>query len=173
MVEKKLWIQLKRLDLKDIEPVASSAECLDIGKEQSADAIRHILKSHFNIYNEDLILRLRNHNGSLVPVNRKLVTNSRDEPYVLEIVRVYQHSHPLEWSPYRAPYDEAIKKQIKEITTRIEKLEESVPELHHRRFAKINAEMVDLDQKLGFINKRINEADSTHWRGMFKRNPLW
>ena len=44
--------------------------------------------------------------------------------------------------------------------------------------AKYNAvmysqEMNDLDKKLGFLNKRLHEADGTQWKGMFKKNPMW
>ena len=34
-------------------------------------------------------------------------------------------------------------------------------------------EVEDLNNKLMFLNKRLAEAEQSHWEGMFKRPPLW
>ena len=34
-------------------------------------------------------------------------------------------------------------------------------------------EMKSVEQMLEFLTKRLKDAETAHWRGMFKKNPLW
>ncbi|KAJ8359933.1 hypothetical protein SKAU_G00164580 [Synaphobranchus kaupii] len=69
--------------------------------------------------------------------------------------------------------NKSVKTRLQSIVRRIERLEELVPQIKLRHHEKVNQEIKLLNQKLVFLNKRMQMADSHCWRGMFVRPPLW
>ncbi|XP_064411410.1 uncharacterized protein SI:ZFOS-1056E6.1 [Latimeria chalumnae] len=94
-------------------------------------------------------------------------------PYILEVVKTFQHVVPKTRTVAMTVINKSLKNRLQSITKRIERLEELVPEIKLRHQEKINQEMELLNQKLKFLNQRMQMADSHSWKGMFKRPPLW
>ncbi|XP_046345844.2 uncharacterized protein LOC124126445 [Haliotis rufescens] len=168
---KTIWVVVKRFDEDD--DIDSNAVSMNINDNEDTETVRLALKKAFCISDPDLILKLRNTRGSLIPINSRIEANTSEVPYVLEVVRLYQNVMPCERSVQLSSYSDAVKTKLSEITIRLQALETATPELNNRRSEKIKAEMGELDQKIEFLKKRINDADSAHWRGMFKKNPMW
>ncbi|XP_033740196.1 uncharacterized protein LOC117327364 isoform X1 [Pecten maximus] len=169
---RKIWVELKRLDLED-SPEYKVTQSIQIREDYGSDEIRSIIKETFQLHDDDMVLKLRNHRGSLMPISCNIASNSKSVPYSLEVVHKYQNVKPKARSVKRDRYNETMKRKITEILARIEKLENATPELRERQNKIITTEMEELEKKLGFLTKRFHEADNTTWKGMFKKNPFW
>ncbi|XP_069135271.1 uncharacterized protein [Argopecten irradians] len=169
---RKIWVELKRLDPED-SPEYKVTQSIQIREDYGSEEIRSIIKETFQLDDDNMVLKLRNHRGSLMPINCNIASNSKSVPYSLEVVHKYQNVKPKARSVKRDRYNETMKKKIAEILDRIEKLENATPELRQRQNKIITTEMEELEKKLGFLTKRFHEADNTTWKGMFKKNPLW
>ncbi|KAM7426010.1 hypothetical protein ABFA07_011551 [Porites harrisoni] len=119
------------------------------------------------------VLKLRNGRGSLIPLSRRTPENTVTSPYVLEVCKRHSSVKP---SPRRADvpsYNETYKRKLQLFGKRISKLEETIPKLSHLRDAKLSSEMKHLEQRLSFLNSKLQEAESRQWKGMFTKHPLW
>lgn len=119
------------------------------------------------------VLKLRNGRGSLIPLSRRTPENTVTSPYILEVCRRYSSVKP---SPRRIDvpsYNETYQRKLTIFTKRISRLEETLPQLSLLRDAKLSAEVKTLEQRLMFLNSKLQEADSRQWKGMFTKHPLW
>ncbi|KAL4232846.1 hypothetical protein ACF0H5_007533 [Mactra antiquata] len=169
---KKIWIAVKRTDLGEDD--TSSLHCIDILENQSGQQIKHsILKSCNLCHNDPIVVKLRNHRGSLMPITWNIPANNLSKPYILEVVQVHQNVKARPRSVKIKNFNEATKEKISDIIKRIEKLEGAAPELKDKRNDRINKEMKEVEQMLEFLAKRMQDAETVKWKGMFKKNPLW
>ncbi|KAG7462943.1 hypothetical protein MATL_G00190120 [Megalops atlanticus] len=167
----KAWIALKRLDLNDKRITALREVPIPRGVESAT--VRQIISSSFGLNSLHVILKIRNNRGSLIPLNSSIPVNSKHTPYVLEVVKFFQHVVPRPRIIATSVINRSMKTRLQSIVKRIERLEELVPQIKLRHREKINQEIKLLSQKLIFLNKRMQMADSHCWRGMFIRPPLW
>lgn len=136
--------------------------------------MRKMLLDAAGAHDDDrLVLKLRNHRGSLIPTNNNLLTNSRTAPYVLELVEQYKHVHPMDKTIKCSHYDEGVKTTLLALQSRLEDLQKCIPELDCHRQQTVQQDIQDLERKIQFLNKRFDEAEHIHWKGMFKKQPLW
>lgn len=172
---KKIWIEIKRLDLHENHLFPKNVCLVEINENEGSEEINRKLRETFHIEEPDLVLKLRNHRKSLIPINSNIAANSKSVPYKLEVVRKYQNVTPIPRTLESPAQKEIaiVKKKYIELVSRIEKLEANLPELDKKRQNRIISEVEILQQKLDFLNKRLNEADQLKWKGMFKKNPLW
>ncbi|XP_078678859.1 uncharacterized protein LOC144914634 [Branchiostoma floridae x Branchiostoma belcheri] len=168
----RLWFSVQRLDLYDDSPVSPPLEVF-IPKDADSHVVRTILRENFELNQPDLVIKLRNNRGSLIPINREIPPNSKHRPYALEVCRRYQHVSAEPRSVVMPSYYHTIRARLQQLGGRIDRLEHIAPELRIRRTARLEAEMDELDQKLRFLNTRLQEAERYQWQGMFKRHPLW
>ncbi|XP_066284703.1 uncharacterized protein [Branchiostoma lanceolatum] len=168
----RLWFSVQRLDLCDDGPVCPPLEVF-IPKDADSRDVRRILREKLELNQPDLVMKLRNNRGSLIPINREVPPNSRHRPYALEVCRQYQHVSAEPRSVVMPSYYHTIRARVQQLGGRIDRLEHIAPELRNRRNARLEAEMDELDQKLRFLNTRLREAERYQWQGMFKRHPLW
>ncbi|XP_046582723.1 uncharacterized protein LOC124290080 [Haliotis rubra] len=147
---KKIWVVVKRFDVDD--EIADSdhgdAASMDINDNEDTEMVRLALRNTFSISDPDLILKLRNTRGSLIPINSRIEANSNDVPYVLEVVRLYQNVMPCERSVQLSRYRDTVRTKLSEITMRLQALETATPELNNRRSEKIKAEMGSWTRRL-------------------------
>ncbi|XP_061084879.1 phenazine biosynthesis-like domain-containing protein [Conger conger] len=146
---------------------------IPIQRDFESANVRQIICSSFGLNGAHVILKIRNSRGSLIPLNSSIPANSKHAPYVLEVVKIFQHVVPRPCINATTVICKNIKTRLQSIVRRIEKLEELVPQsklIHHE---KLNQEIKLLSQKLVFLNKRMQMADSQCWGGMFVRPPLW
>ncbi|XP_066553144.1 uncharacterized protein LOC136719201 isoform X2 [Amia ocellicauda] len=162
------WMALKRLDLND-DRISALRE---VPIPRGADTATIVFHS-FGLNNAAVALKIRNTNGSLIPLNSILPGNNKHVPYVLEVVKIFQHIVPMPRTIALTVINKSMKTRLHSIVRRIERLEELVPEIKLRYPEKIKQEMELLSQKLIFLNKRMQTADAHSWRGMFTRPPLW
>ncbi|XP_062912063.1 uncharacterized protein si:zfos-1056e6.1 isoform X4 [Mobula hypostoma] len=87
----RIWIALKRLDLNDDEVTIIK----DVWISQGLDAFaaKQVLFHSFGLDNGVFVLKLRNSQGYLIPINSELNINSKQKPYVLEVVKLFQHGN--------------------------------------------------------------------------------
>ncbi|KAJ8250452.1 hypothetical protein COCON_G00223740 [Conger conger] len=162
---------LSLLDLNDGRITALRE--IPIQRDFESANVRQIICSSFGLNGAHVILKIRNSRGSLIPLNSSIPANSKHAPYVLEVVKIFQHVVPRPCINATTVICKNIKTRLQSIVRRIEKLEELVPQsklIHHE---KLNQEIKLLSQKLVFLNKRMQMADSQCWGGMFVRPPLW
>ncbi|CAG2203114.1 unnamed protein product [Mytilus edulis] len=150
---KKIWIEIKRLYLHENQPFPESVCLVEINENEGSEEVNRKLRETFHIDDLDLVLKLRNHRKSLIPIN--ITPKRRTIESVAQKETV------------------SIKKKYMELVNRIQKLEASLPELDKKRHNRIIVEVESLEQKLDFLSKRLNETDQVKWKGMFKKNPLW
>ncbi|XP_050392986.2 uncharacterized protein LOC126811423 [Patella vulgata] len=172
---KAIWFEIHRLYQTDAgnSPKKTEVKNIEVNEDDIGEEIRQKIRSDLGLDDQGLIIKVRNERGSLIPINKRLESNSQENPYKLEIVRRHQNIAPLSRSVKLESYNETMKLKLVDIITRIEKLESSCPQLQSKRDEKVHAELEDIDRKLNFLNKRIAEADDANWTGMFRKNPLW
>ncbi|XP_025099568.1 uncharacterized protein LOC112567186 [Pomacea canaliculata] len=171
MADKRVWMLVHRLD--HAEDPRSNLLCLEIREGETVKEVSKKVTRDLNLPKTGIILQLRNQRGSLIPLNGRLEENSKDVPYTLDILHEYQRVHPKPRSVKTNTYTATILRQIKEISKRISRLEESIPELKVKREEKMKQEVDELERKLSFLKKRLSEADKTQWTGIIKKSPLW
>ncbi|XP_072363839.1 uncharacterized protein [Scyliorhinus torazame] len=145
-----IWIALRRLDLNDEEVPIVKDVC--IGRGLDMTATKQVLLNSFGIEDATLVLKLRNSRGSLVPMNGELNVNSKQSPYILEVTKLFQHVVPKTRTDVMTVINKGLKNRLQSIMKR---------------------EIELLNQKLRFLNQRMEIAESHSWKGMFKRQPLW
>ncbi|KAM3876939.1 uncharacterized protein ACN63O_011633 [Diretmus argenteus] len=118
-------------------------------------------------------LQIRNHRGCLIPLNSSLPANSKHMPYVLEVAKIFQHVHPKPRIIAMTVINKSMKTRLQTIDRRIQRLEDLLPQIKLRHHEKLNQEIESLNQKLRFLHKRMQVADSHGWRGVLTRAPLW
>ncbi|XP_052808500.1 uncharacterized protein LOC128237208 [Mya arenaria] len=170
--QKKIWIRLKRKDIG--EENCSGVFCVEISFGQSSQEIKEEISSTCSLCDlKNVVYKLRNHRGSLVPLTWNLAANSSSRPYLLEIVRVHQNIKPKPRSITIKSVNDTVKEKLTDIMSRIEKLENASPALKEKRNDKIDMEMKKVEQTLEFLDRRMHDAENVSWKGMFKKNPLW
>ncbi|KAG5831246.1 phenazine biosynthesis-like domain-containing protein isoform X1 [Anguilla anguilla] len=145
----------------------------EISIQRESATVRQTICGSFGLNAAHVILKVRNSRGSLIPLNSSIPANSKHAPYVLEVVKIFQHVVPRPCINDTTVINKSMKTRLQSIVRRIERLEELVPQIKLRRHEKVNQEIKLLSQKLVFLNKRMQMADSHCWSGMFVRPPLW
>ncbi|CAJ1049026.1 uncharacterized protein si:zfos-1056e6.1 [Xyrichtys novacula] len=166
-----VWIALRRLDMNDDRVVALRE--VSIPPSAEGPMIIQIITSTFGLNSSDVILKIRNHHGCLIPLNNLIPANSKHMPYVLEVVKVFQHVRPKPRTIPTTVLNRSMKTRLQTIDRRIQRLGELLPQIKLRHNEKLNQEIDCLNQKLRFLHKRMQVADSRSWKGVLIRAPLW
>ncbi|XP_033840412.1 uncharacterized protein si:zfos-1056e6.1 isoform X2 [Periophthalmus magnuspinnatus] len=167
----KIWTALKRLDKNDNRVVALREVLIPPGSDLAA--VIQIFTSTFRLNSPDLILKIRNHRGFLIPLNGSVPVNSKHKPYVLEVTSIFQHVTVKARTIPMTVINKSMKTRLHIIDRRIQRLEELLPQIKQRHNEKLTQEIECLTQKLNFLHKRMQIADSHTWKGMLTRAPLW
>ncbi|XP_069014838.1 uncharacterized protein [Embiotoca jacksoni] len=157
----KVWIALRRLDKNDERVVALREVSINAGAEVTM--IIQIINSTFGLSSSNIILKIRNHRGHLMPLNSSIPANSKHIPYVLEVAKIFQHA---------AQEGERGGGSSRNVV-QIHRLDNLLPQIKLRHDEKLTQEIECLSQKLRFLHKRMQVADSHSWKGMLTRAPLW
>ncbi|KAM3624810.1 uncharacterized protein V6R79_001865 [Siganus canaliculatus] len=135
--------------------------------------IIQIISTTFGLDSTNAIFKIRNHGGCLIPLNDSIPANSKHMPYVLEIAKIFQHVQPKPRNLPMTVINKSMRTRLQAIDRRIQRLEELLPQIKLRRNEKLNQEIECLNQKLKFLHKRMQVADSRNWKGFLTRAPLW
>ncbi|XP_068703373.1 uncharacterized protein [Montipora capricornis] len=125
-----------------------------------------------SVFEKGNILKLRNGRGSLIPLSRRTPENTVTSPYILEVCERHSSVNPTPRKVFPS-YNEAYQRKLKLFSKRISKLEDTMPKLSNLRDARVSAAVKDLEERLRFLNSKLEEADSRQWKGMFTKHPLW
>ncbi|XP_053358919.1 uncharacterized protein si:zfos-1056e6.1 isoform X2 [Clarias gariepinus] len=155
-----VWFALKRLDLNDHGVVALREVHIPRGTKMTT--VRQIVAHSFRLDLAKVTLKVRNSHGFLIPLNGYIPVNTKQMPYVLEVARYFQHV-----------INKSLKSRVQSIVKRIERLEELLPQIKQKQNEILVKDIELLNQKLIFLHKRMQMAESYSWEGMFKRAPLW
>ncbi|KAE8297263.1 hypothetical protein D5F01_LYC03879 [Larimichthys crocea] len=167
----KTWIALRRLDKNDDRVVALRE--VSILPAAEVNMVIQIIKTTFGLNTSDIILKIRNHRGCLIPLNSSIPANSKHIPYVLEVAKIFQHVRPKPRNLPMTVINKSMKTRLQTIDKRIQRLEELLPQIKLRRTEKLSQEIECLNQKLRFLYKKMQVADSRSWNGVLTRAPLW
>ncbi|XP_059213629.1 uncharacterized protein si:zfos-1056e6.1 isoform X2 [Centropristis striata] len=167
----KAWIALKRLDKNDDRVVALRE--VSIPAAADVTMMTQIITTTFGLNSSEVIFKIRNHRGCLIPLNSSIPANSKHVPYVLEVVKTFQHVCPKPRTVPMTVINKSMKTRLQTIDRRIQRLEELLPQIKLRRNEKLSQEIDSLNQKLRFLHKRMQVAESHHWKGVLTRAPLW
>ncbi|XP_077420093.1 uncharacterized protein LOC144050582 [Vanacampus margaritifer] len=167
----KAWVALRRLDKNDDRVVALR----EVSIPQAADmsSIVQIIATSFSLNSSDVVFKIRNQRGCLIPLNSSIPENSKHMPYLLEVAKIFQHVRPNPKSIPMTVINKGMKTRLHSVDMRIQRLEELLPQIKLRRDEKLSQEIECLNQKLMFLHKRMQVADSLTWKGMLARPPLW
>ncbi|XP_014665775.1 PREDICTED: uncharacterized protein LOC106807825 isoform X2 [Priapulus caudatus] len=153
---KTYWIALKPEYITDGDGESGSGELVmrSVVLHPGCDShfVQQYVRDAFNLNEDNLVLKLRNTRGCLVPINSEITPNEKSSPYILEVCNTYQHIKPIPRTLQTSNYNHTLHNKLQNLLTR---------------------EMQELERKLDFLNSRMRQADSSKWKGMFKRNPLW
>ncbi|XP_076012289.1 uncharacterized protein LOC143004967 [Genypterus blacodes] len=167
----KVWLALRRLDKNDTRVVALRE--VSIPPAAEATMVREIITNAFGLKSADVILKIRNHHGRLFPLNSCIPANSKHMPYVLEVANIFQHVHPKPRIIPMIVMNKNMNTRLQTIDRRIQRLEDLLPQIKLRHNEKLSQEIECLNQKLRFLYKRMQVADSHSWKGVLTRAPLW
>ncbi|XP_051868984.1 uncharacterized protein si:zfos-1056e6.1 isoform X3 [Pristis pectinata] len=149
----RIWIALKRLDLNDDEVTVVK----DVWILQGLDTVaaKQVLKSQvlfhsFGLEDGIFVLKLRNSQGSLIPINSELNINSKQSPYVLEVVKLFQHVVPKPRTAALTVINKGLKNRLQSIMKR---------------------EMGLLNQKLHFLDQRMQQTEEESGQVLEIRRP--
>ncbi|PIK61250.1 hypothetical protein BSL78_01809 [Apostichopus japonicus] len=146
---------------------------IELPREASTIEAQNALRRQLKIKDKKLVLKLRNHRKSLIPINCHILQNTKFQPYTLEVMKRFQNVKPVQRSVPSNGYNDMIKQRLEILLKRIEALEEIVPEMKQNRGKKMQKEMEGIDVNLQFIGQRIRESENHKWQGMFTKHPLW
>ncbi|XP_058652310.1 uncharacterized protein si:zfos-1056e6.1 isoform X3 [Onychostoma macrolepis] len=139
----------------------------------SRGLISMILAHSFRLDTSQTILKIRNNRGCLIPLNSCMPPNSKQMPYVLEVAKNYQHVNPRPRSIPMTVINKTLKSRLLSIVKRIERLEELFPQIKLKHRERLTKDIELLNQKLVFLHKRMQMAESYCWEGTLRRAPLW
>ncbi|KAK2896408.1 hypothetical protein QQF64_006132 [Cirrhinus molitorella] len=166
-----VWIALKRLDLNDNRVTALREVPIPSGAKVTS--IKQILAHSFRLDTSQIILKIRNNRGCLIPLNCCMPPNCKQMPYVLEVAKNYQHVKPRPRSIPMTIINKTLKLRLQSVVKRIERLEELLPQIKLKHHEKMTKDIELLNQKLVFLHKRMQMAESYCWEGMLRKAPLW
>ncbi|XP_057715656.1 uncharacterized protein si:zfos-1056e6.1 isoform X3 [Corythoichthys intestinalis] len=132
----KIWVALRRLDKNDDRVVALREVSIPQGADMSS--IVQIIATTFGLTSSDVIFKIRNQRGCLIPLNSSLSANSKHMPYLLEVAKIFQHVHPNPKSIPMTVINKSIKTRLHAIDKRIQRLEELLPQIELRRHEKLS-----------------------------------
>nr|XP_046239356.1 uncharacterized protein si:zfos-1056e6.1 isoform X2 [Scatophagus argus] len=135
--------------------------------------ITQIITTTFGLNSSDVVLKIRNHQGRLIPLSNSIPVNNKHMPYVLEVTKIFQHVCPKPRTIPMTVINNSMKTRLQTIDRRIQRLEELLPHIKLRRNEKLSQEIECLNQKLRFLHRRMQMADSHSWKGVLTRAPLW
>ncbi|XP_061558047.1 uncharacterized protein si:zfos-1056e6.1 isoform X1 [Phycodurus eques] len=167
----KVWVALRRLDKNDDRVVALRE--VSIPHVADMSSIVQIIATSFGLNSSDVIFKIRNQQGFLIPLNSSIPANSKQMPYLLEVAKIFQHVRPNPKSTPMTVINKSMKTRLQTVDKRIQRLEERLPQIKLKRNEKLSQEIECLNQKLMFLHKRMQVADSLTWKGMLARPPLW
>lgn len=170
---KTIWFLVRRFDLADLQKPPVMVHEVRISDNCSSFVMLQAIRKELNLLEPNIVLKLKNHAGSLIIPKGSIEANTKSTPYPLEVARVHQSIKPKEKSVVFPEYTEVLKTTLQGFVTRIERIESELPEMNNKRQYKIEREMQELDRKLSFLERRFNDAEQTKWQGMLKKNPLW
>ncbi|XP_077977803.1 uncharacterized protein LOC144433373 [Glandiceps talaboti] len=171
---KKIWLVTNRLDEgEEVDLEHQPPIPITVAEDVESDYIQQVFRETLSLNDANLVLKLRNSRGSLIPINCHIQPNTKLVPYVLEVVKRYQHVQPKPKTVNIPNYNDSMRGKLSNIVKRLDKLEELIPELRNTRNEKIKKEMEELNEKMRFLNQRMQQAESQKWKGMFKKHPLW
>ncbi|XP_056617235.1 uncharacterized protein si:zfos-1056e6.1 isoform X1 [Triplophysa dalaica] len=166
-----VWIALKRLDLN--ESRATALREVHMPSDANVATVTQILAHSFRLDESQTTFKIRNSHGCLIPLNCRMPANSKQMPYVLEVAKNFQNVNPRPRSIPMNVINKTIKPQLQSILKRIERLEDLLPKVKQKHHEKISTDIEFLNQKLLFLHKRMQTAESYCWEGMLRRAPLW
>ncbi|KAM9477455.1 uncharacterized protein Hap1MRO34_010267 [Clarias gariepinus] len=166
-----VWFALKRLDLNDHGVVALREVHIPRGTKMTT--VRQIVAHSFRLDLAKVTLKVRNSHGFLIPLNGYIPVNTKQMPYVLEVARYFQHVNAKPRNVAMTVINKSLKSRVQSIVKRIERLEELLPQIKQKQNEILVKDIELLNQKLIFLHKRMQMAESYSWEGMFKRAPLW
>ncbi|XP_036429646.1 uncharacterized protein si:zfos-1056e6.1 [Colossoma macropomum] len=166
-----VWVALKRLDLNDDRVTALREVHIPRGTKMTT--VRQILAHSFRLDVAEVTFKIRNSRGFLIPLNSCIPANSKQMPYVLEVAKYFQHVNARPRSIAMTVIHRSLKSRLQGIVRRIERLEELLPQIKQKQHDKMIKDIDLLNQKLIFLHKRMQMAESCCWEGMFRRAPLW
>ncbi|KAK7913130.1 hypothetical protein WMY93_013341 [Mugilogobius chulae] len=166
----KVWAALKRHDKNDDRVVALREVLIPPGADLAT--VVQIFTNTFRLNSPNLVLKLRNHRGFLIPLNGSVPVNSKHKPYILEVTNIFQHVAVKPRTIPMTVINKSMKTRLHIIDRRIQRLEELLPQIKHKHNEKLTQEIECLTQKLNFLHKRMQIADSHTWKGMLTE-PLY
>ncbi|XP_046732573.1 uncharacterized protein si:zfos-1056e6.1 isoform X2 [Silurus meridionalis] len=167
-----VWIALKRLDLNDDRVIALREVHIPRGTKITT-IVAHSFRLDVDQVTFKVLTIIRNNQGFLIPLNGCIPLNAKQMPHVLEVSKYYQHVNANPRNIAMTVINKSLKSRLQSIVRRIERLEDLLPQIKQKQNEQMIKDIELLNQKLKFLHKRMQMAESYCWEGMFKRAPLW
>ncbi|XP_038135580.1 uncharacterized protein si:zfos-1056e6.1 isoform X2 [Cyprinodon tularosa] len=135
--------------------------------------IKQIITDTFGLNSPDVVLKMRNHRGHLIPLNGSIPANSKHTAHVLEVTRFFQHVRPKPRTIPMTVINRSMKTRLQAVERRIQRLNDLLPQIKLQHNEKLMQEIECLNQKLRFLYRKMQVADSHSWKGALIRAPLW
>eukprot|EP00128_Syssomonas_multiformis_P015098 Colp12_sorted_trinity150504_noHs@22117 len=124
---------------------------------------------------KEYVIKLRNHRGSIIPINTNIPYNSPDDRFTLEVTHPFENVTPL--PPMRkneSTPDKDIQAMVNNFLERLAELETKASGDYVEKVKeKTKQELKNITQRLDLVEQKLEGAEKLDWQGTFKRHPLW
>ncbi|XP_063241520.1 uncharacterized protein LOC134541782 [Bacillus rossius redtenbacheri] len=166
------WVLLKREDLVDLSKEAAPVTgpvSIQLKKDMSFEDLRAEVRRWLGLPADSTnLIKLRLKDRTFVPLSYLLAGNTEDEPFLMEITKVHQHAL-ASGRPLPKVYKEAVEFKMQNLLQRIQRLEAAVPGLRSRREANIERAVAEMDSRVQFLDRRIDELAPPEWRELLQK----
>nr|CAD7404983.1 unnamed protein product [Timema poppensis] len=146
------------------EPLPSTpAVCVTLHKDSDFKEIQSEIRKYLGLQeNGQELIKLRTKNGILVPLSYILAGSSENDPYIIEVLRLYQHA--LANGTIPQVVKDTVKHRFENLEKRVQHLEATIPDLKSLRMSNIERVAEQLNYKLHFLNRRIDDLAPEDWK---------
>ncbi|KAK5650263.1 hypothetical protein RI129_001292 [Pyrocoelia pectoralis] len=154
-------IKIRRFDLN--ENPEFEVNQMDINPQLDYDGLKQHLYSYFGLNeDDDKVIKIRNHNLVLVPLTNLTEANSSDNFFVIDVAKIQDTTRST--ANLQDAYLDAVRQKIKNMESRVAKVESLMPQIQLRRQAHMEETVQNMSTRVAFLNKRIDDLTPPQWK---------
>ncbi|XP_031332791.1 uncharacterized protein LOC116163755 isoform X2 [Photinus pyralis] len=154
----RIFIHYAHLDKPEFE-----VKQIDINPNLDYNSLRQFLYSYFGLKEEDdKVIKIRNQNLILVPLTNLTEVNSSDNFFIIDIAKIQDTTRST--VNLQDAYLDAVRQKIKNMESRVAKVESLMPQIQLRRQAHMEETVQNMSTRVAFLNKRIDDLTPPQWK---------
>lgn len=172
MTEISTWVLIRRYDQIDSEnkdaPPRSTLRRLGLPANATLDETKSLIYRWIGLEQDGTtVLKIRRHDGNLVPVSALLNGSRKDKPIIIDVVNVHQFC-PVQKRNIAPGYIDALKSKLQILEKRVVMAETALPEVANARIRAMEETASQIVSCVSFLDRRLDELAPPDWREQFK-----